>query len=73
MLGNLEIFKIKNDTRTVSVYYLLGKLEKLFTKYKFIFTFIKKIKVFNNLNISVNLFDLNIYYAKKIPKQGDND
>ena len=70
---NLEIFKISNDTRTVSVYYLLGKLEKLFTKFKFIFTFIKRIKVFNNLNISVNLFDLNIYYAKKIPKQGDND
>ena len=70
---NLEIFKIKNDTRTVSVYYLLGKLEKLFTKFKFIFTTIKKIKIFNNLNISVNLFDLNIYYAKKITKQSDSD
>ena len=70
---NLEIYKISNDTRTVSVYYLLGKLEKIFPKLKLIFLAIKKIKIFNNLNINVNLFDLNIYYAKKISKQHNGD
>ena len=70
---NLEIFKISNDTRTVSVYYLLGKLEKIFPKLRLIFLSIKKIKIFNNLNINVNLFDLNIYYAKKISKQHNSD
>ena len=70
---NLEIYKISNDTRTVSVYYLLGKLEKIFPKLKLIFLTIKKIKIFNNFNINVNLFDLNIYYAKKISKQRNRD
>jgi len=63
--NNLEIFKISNDTRIVSVNYLLNKLEKIFPKIKLIFQGIKKIKIFNNWNINVNLFDLNIYFAKK--------
>ena len=63
--NNLEIFKIKNDSRTVSLSYLLNKLELIFPKFKFIFKIVKKIKILQRVNISVNLFDLNIYFAKK--------
>ena len=63
--NNLEIFKIKNDTRIVSFFYLLYKLEIIFPKFKFIFKIAKKIKILQRVNINVNLFDLNIYFAKK--------
>ena len=66
--NNLEIFKIKNDPRIVSFFYLLNKLELIFPKFKFIFKIVKKIKILHHININVNLFDLNIYYAKKKPK-----
>jgi len=63
--NNLEIFEIKNDSRVVSFYYLLNKLELIFPKLKFLFQFLKKIEFLQKININVNLFDLNIYYAKK--------
>ncbi len=63
--NNLKIFNIKNDSRIVSFYYLLNKLELIFPKLKFLFQYIKKIKLLQKINISVNLFDLNIYFAKK--------
>tara|TARA_B100000767_G_scaffold31147_2_gene26747 strand:- start:3344 stop:4240 length:897 start_codon:yes stop_codon:yes gene_type:complete len=64
--NNIEIFKISNDTRIVSLYYLLNKLEMIFPKFKFFFSFFKKLR---NIDINVNLFDLNIYYAKKVVKK----
>ena len=66
--NNLDIFKIKNDSRIVSFSYLLSKLELIFPKFKFIFNIFKKIKILQRININVNLFDLNIYIAKKVNK-----
>ena len=63
--NNLEIYKIKNDSRVVSFYYLLNKLALIFPKLKFLFQYINKIKKFQKINVNVNLFDLNIYFAKK--------
>ena len=65
---NLKIIKIKNDSRVVSFYYLLNKLELIFPKLKFLFRYMNKIKILQKINIYVNLFDLNIYYVKKIRK-----
>ena len=63
--NNLKIIKIKNDSRIVSFYYLLNKLQLIFPKFKFLFQCINKIKFLQKININVNLFDLNIYFAKK--------
>ena len=65
---NLKIIKIKNDSRVVSFYYLLNKLELIFPKLKFLFRYMNKIKFLQKINIYVNLFDLNIYYVKKTRK-----
>jgi 2-polyprenyl-3-methyl-5-hydroxy-6-metoxy-1,4-benzoquinol methylase len=64
--NNLRIFKIKNDSRIVSFYYLLNKLILIFPKLKFLFQYMNKIKFIQKININVNLFDLNIYFVKKI-------
>ena len=63
--NNLKIFKIKNDSRIVSIYYLLNKLSLIFPKLKFLFQYMNKIKFLQKININVNLFDLNIYFVKK--------
>jgi len=63
--NNLRIFKIKNDSRIVSFYYLLNKLILIFPKLKFLFQYMNKIKFIQKININVNLFDLNIYFVKK--------
>ena len=63
--NNLKIYKIKNDSRVVSFYYLLNKLTLIFPKLKFLFQYISKIKFLRKININVNLFDLNIYFVKK--------
>ena len=63
--NNLKIYKIKNDSRVVSFYYLLNKLALIFPKLKFLFQYINKIKFLQKININVNLFDLNIYFVKK--------
>ena len=63
--NNLRIFKIKNDSRIVSFYYLLNKLILIFPKLKFLFQYINKIKFLHKININVNLFDLNIYFVQK--------
>ena len=63
--NNLKIIKIKNDSRVVSFYYLLNKLELIFPKFKFLFRYINKIKYLQKISINVNLFDLNIYFVKK--------
>ena len=63
--NNLKIIKIKTDSRVVSIYYLLNKLELIFPKFKFLFRYINKIKYLQKISINVNLFDLNIYFVKK--------
>jgi len=63
--NNLKIYKIKNDSRVVSFYYLLNKLALIFPKLKFLFQYVNKIKFLHKININVNLFDLNIYFVKK--------
>jgi hypothetical protein len=64
--NEIEIFKVITDTRNVSLNYLLNKLGMIFPKFKYIFLLINKIKILRNINISVNLFDLNIYIARKL-------
>ena len=63
--NNLKIFKIKNDSRVVSFYYLLNKLSLIFPKLKFLFQYINKIRLLQKINVNINLLDLNIYFVKK--------
>ena len=67
--NNLNIFQIKNDSRIVSFYYLLNKLTLIFPKLKLLFQYVNKIKFLQKINVKVNLFDLNIYIARKLNKK----
>jgi len=67
--NEIEIFYVANDSRNVSLNYLLNKLEMIFPKFRYIFFLINKIKILRNININVNLFDLNIYIARKLNKK----
>ena len=64
--NNMNIFKIKTDTRLVSVEYLLFKLCILIPKFNFIFKFLLKFNFLKKMTIKINLLDLNIYFAKKV-------
>ena len=64
--NNMNIFKIKTDTRLVSVEYLLFKLCILVPKINFIFKFLLKFNFLKKMTIKINLLDLNIYFAKKL-------
>ena len=64
--NNKNIFKIKTDTRLVSVEYLLFKLCILIPKINFIFKFLLKFNFLKKMTIKINLLDLNIYFAKKV-------
>ena len=66
--NNMEIIKIKKDTRLVSVEYLLYKLSILISTFSFLFKFLLKFNFLKKRTIKINLFDLNIYFAKKIHK-----
>ena len=66
--NNMEIIKIKKDTRLVSVEYLLYKLSILISTFNFLFKFLLKFSFLKKRTIKINLFDLNIYFAKKIHK-----
>ena len=63
--NNLELYKIENDIRTVSVGYLLEKLIFIFPRLSLIFKFLFKFKLLRKLSIKINLRDLNIYYYIK--------
>ena len=65
---NLDIFKIQMDTRLISLEYLLYKFSILMNKINFIFKFFLKFNFFKKKTIKINLFDLNIYFVKKIKK-----
>ena len=64
--NKMNIFKIKNDARLVSIEYLLFKLCVFLPKIDFIFKFLLKFNFLKKITIKINLFDLNIYFAKKI-------
>ena len=63
--NNMNIFKIKNDARLISVEYLLFKLSVLLPKMNFVFKFFLKFNFLKKITIKINLFDLNIYFAKR--------
>ena len=65
---NLDIFKIQMDTRLISLEYLLYKFSILMNKINFIFKFLLKFNFIKKKTIKINLFDLNIYFVKKIKK-----
>ena len=67
--NNMNIFKIKHDARLVSVEYLLFKLCVFLPKLKFIFKFLLRFNFFKKITIKINLFDLNIYFSKKLEKR----
>ena len=64
--NNMDIFKIKSDTRLISVEYLLFKLCILIPKLDFIFKFLLRINFLKKITTKINLFDLNIYFVKKL-------
>ena len=64
--NNMDIFKIKSDTRLISVEYLLFKLCILIPKINFIFKFLLKFNFLKKITTKINLLDLNIYFAKKL-------
>ena len=64
--SNMNIFKIKNDARLISVEYLLFKLCVLMPKIDFVFKFFLKFNFLKKIAAKINLFDLNIYFAKKL-------
>ena len=66
--NNMDIFKIKKDTRLISIEYLLYKLCILISKIDFIFKFFLKFNFLKKITIRINLYDLNIYFVEKIKK-----
>ena len=64
--NKMNIFKIKNDARLVSIEYLLFKLCVFLPKIDFIFKFLLKFNFLKKITIKINLFDLNIYFANYI-------
>ena len=64
--NNMDIFKTKSDARLISIEYLLFKLCILIPKLDFIFKFLLKFNFLKKKTVKINLFDLNIYFAKKI-------
>ena len=63
--NNLNLYRVENDPRYTSIKYLLEKLKLIFPKFSFIFNFLSKVKLLDNMTIKVNLRDLNIYYFVK--------
>jgi 2-polyprenyl-3-methyl-5-hydroxy-6-metoxy-1,4-benzoquinol methylase len=66
--NNMEIINIKKDTRLISVEYLLYKLSILIRAFGFLFKFLLRFDFIKKRTIKINLYDLNIYFVKKIYK-----
>jgi predicted TPR repeat methyltransferase len=62
---NLHLFKVKTDTRLISLKYLLNKFIVFAPKLAFAFNYLLNFNFVNNLTVRVNLLDLNIYFSKK--------
>jgi 2-polyprenyl-3-methyl-5-hydroxy-6-metoxy-1,4-benzoquinol methylase len=63
--SKLELFDIQNDTRIISLEYLLQKFNILAPSFNFIFNFFLKFNFINKIQVRINLFDLKIYFAVK--------
>jgi len=63
--SNLDIINIQNDTRIISIEYLLNKFSVLFPNLNFIFNFFLKFNFIKRISIKIDLNDLKIYIAKK--------
>ena len=63
--SKLELFDIQNDTRIISLEYLLQKFNILAPSFNFIFNFFLKFNFMKKIQIKINLFDLKIYFAVK--------
>jgi len=63
--SNLDIINIQNDTRIISIEYLLNKFSVLFPNFNFIFNFFLKFNFIKRISIKIDLNDLKIYIAKK--------
>ena len=63
--SKLELFDIQNDTRIISLEYLLQKLNILAPSFNFIFNFFLKFNFIKKIQVRINLFDLKIYFAVK--------
>ena len=64
--NNFELYKIKKDTRIISIGYLLDKIQINFPYFRKVINFIKKYDRIKNKTIKISFFDLNIYFSKKI-------
>ena len=64
-INNMDLFKIKYDTKLTNIEYFFSKLSILFPNFKFIFQFFLKLNFLKKIKIKINLLDLNIYFAKK--------
>ena len=60
-----NVFKIKTDTRMVSLDYLLNTLIVLIPKLAFIFKFFLKFNFLKKIKVKIILFDINMYFARK--------
>ena len=61
--NNLELNKIINDVRIISLEYLFLKISQKITYLKFLYKIILKLKFLKNIKIKFSLFDINIYCA----------
>ena len=63
--SELELFDIQNDTRIISLEYLIQKFNVLAPSLKFIFNFFLRFDIIKKIKVRINLFDLKIYFAVK--------
>ena len=63
--NNLDLIETENDTRVISLEYLLKKLNLLVPYLSFIFIFILKFDFIKKVRVKINLYDLKIYIAEK--------
>lgn len=64
--SNLDITYIQNDTRIISIEYLLNKFNVLFPNLNFIFNFFLKFNFIKRISVKIDLNDLKIYIVKKL-------
>ena len=63
--NNFDLYKIKRDSRIVSLEYLLFKLSIYIPKIDFIFKFFLKFNFLKKIKVKIILFDINMYFARK--------
>ena len=59
--NNLEMYKIINDVRIISLEYLFLKLSQKISLFKYFYKFLINFRSIKNLTIKFSLFDINIY------------